>query len=325
MDWETRTKNLAGIAGPTFLFWVTAWGLVFVGLDGIRSMSLRTAEKIFWEIVGSEDAELAEWVAAWSSSYASPRYSSYEEGEDVRSALREFGFEPTTTLKLSHSRIVSLGRDAAADADVSAAASVFLLSANPDQSQFQNPLRAVSIIKHLPKHRFTGERSCDICGEPKEQEWRPLDAAKRFPSGYTGEDWNILDNLMIVRWFHQADCPEPTANDLTAFRRVLKIVAQAPAEDNSVKIAKQLKKELKGHIDSWRYFFETLGYAGVLKTDAQPGNLQTWTNRSERRYGRGGSEVPTPCCHWRRSMGFAPDVFASLFPQIKLPASLKAK
>lgn len=288
-------------------------------------MSLQQAEKVFWEVVASNDPELAEWVTEWRTSYASTRFENYDDGEDVRTALREFGYEPTTTIKVSHSRIVSLATTAAKDADVKAAASAFILSASPDpsRSQFQNPLRAISIVRNVPKHRFTGTVSCDVCGEPKEQEWLPLSAASQFPSGYTGEDWMVLDNTMIARWFSQTSCPAPRAKDLMAFRRVIKTIADAPPTATSVKIAAALKKELKGDIDSWRYFFETLGYAGVLRTNVQPGHLQAWTNACARR-GAGRSEVPTPCCHWSRSMGFDSTVFADLFPQIRMPASLKS-
>ncbi|MCA9175374.1 MAG: hypothetical protein KDB14_12910 [Planctomycetales bacterium] len=286
-------------------------------------MSFATAEKIFFDILNSDDPELRAVVEAWCPWYASKQYSSYEDGEEVREALREHGFEPTTAVKLSHSRVVALAIEAGSGADVSAAASAFVLSASGGRHWWQNPLRAVSIIRNLPKHRFEGSESCDICGTAKEEEWLPLDVAQRFPGGFSGEDWQVLDNLMMVRWFRQAQCPPPTSDDLAAFRRVLQVIADAPPTDSSVKVASLLKKQLKGPVDPWRYFLETLGYAGVLKTEAQPGNLQVWTNRCDRKYGQG--EVATPCCHWRRSHGFDANVFAELFPQVKLPANLKAK
>jgi hypothetical protein len=291
-----------------------------------KPMSFKKAEAIFWAIVDSDDPELAEWVTEWCPWYVAPKYSSYEDGEEVRAAFREYGLEPTTVVSMSHSRVVSLAMEAARVADVSAAAAAFIIAATPDpaNARFQNPLRAVSIIRNLPKHTFAGDTACDVCGAPKQSSWKPLNAASQFPGGYTGEDWEIFDNAMIVRWFNHAAPPTPTAKHLTMFRRVLKTISDAPGTATSVKVAALLKKEHKGHIDPWRYFFETLGYAGVLQTDAQPGNLQCWTNVGDRKQGGGRSEVPTPCRHWRREMGFNAEVFADLFPQIKLPASLRS-
>lgn len=157
----------------------------------------------------------------------------------------------------------------------------------------------------------------------KKNNWSPVNAAARIPRGYTGEDWELLDNTMVMRWFAQTHCPRVSSKDLTAFRSVLQIIADAPPSATSVQIAATLKKTLRGHIDPWRYFFETLGYSGVLKTSVQPGPLQAWTNAVDRR-SASRSDVPTPCCHWRRSMGFDAGVFQSLFPKVKLPAAIRA-
>ena len=293
----------------------------------MKLTTLAKAEREFWTIVQSNDDDLLAWVAEWCGWFlCDKRYSSYEDGDEVRGALREFGIEPTLAVKLKHSRIVSLAREAAAAADVALAASAFIISSNVEAefAQWQNPLRAISCIKQLPSHRFKGSVSCDVCGAPNEDEWVPMDAAQQFPSGYTAECWEVLDNTMIARWFAKADVPKPRGSDLKAFRAVLRVTSTVDPTFTAVKIAKELKKQLGGNVDTWRFFFETLGYAGVLKTDRQPGNLQEWTDASDRQGGGGRSEAPPPSCHWRRSMGFDGDVWDELFPQVRLPKALAA-
>ena len=101
------------------------------------------------------------------------------------------------------------------------------------------------------------------------------------------------------------------------------MIADAKPDETCVKIAKQLKKVFKGHLDAWSYFFEVLGFSGVLSTPVEPGYLQEWTDVSDRNKRSARSETPSPCCHWRRSMGMDGDIFHMLFPKCRLPKSLR--
>lgn len=289
----------------------------------IPLMSLQSAEKRFAKIVESEDEDLIELIAEWCPWFASRRYGSFDEGEEIRNGLRELGIEPTAGVKLSHSRVISLAVEAALKTDVVAAADAFIMSAQNGCAHFQNALRSISIIRNLPKHRFDGDFNCMVCGIQKEQEWYPLNAASSFKDGCAGGDSAWLDNLMTVRWFNRSVHSEPSRSEISSFNKVLKIIDGASPKDTSVKIAKVLKNEMGGDIYSWRYFFDTLGFAGVLKTGVHPGNLQAWTNFCDRDFGPARSDVASPCCFWRRSMGFDRDVFASLFQNIKLPRGLQ--
>lgn len=288
-------------------------------------MSLADVEKAFAQLLSPDDREISKAVESWRPWYGKRKGSAYDEGKELRAQFKALGFDPAAEVAMTHDEVIALSIETAAKADVAAAATTFLLTASPDRARalWQSPLRSVSIIRNTPKHAFKGAPACDICGVPKKSEWSPISAANSARHGYVGEDHELLDHALLARWFSKAEPPKPKAVDLSGFRKAIKIIADAPETATCVKVATAIKKELGGHIDPWRYFFETLGYAGVLKNKVMTGNLQRWTNACDR-HGFGRSEVPAPARHWRRGQGFDREIFESLFPEIKLPAALRA-
>jgi hypothetical protein len=236
--------------------------------------------------------------------------------------------------------MVTMARDAVRSIDIKAAASIFLYATNPahqDAPRWVNPLRAASMIYQMPKHRFESDyddddeeaedpddpfSQCLICGSNRKPIWDPIEAANSLPSGYSGDDFLVLEQVMITRWFTQAVLPDVTRKDESAFRQFLKVIAAAPGKATALHISRLLLKEIKGFVE-WSFHFEALGFAGVLSVPKQPGNLQKWTDYRDRKKPL-TTEMPTPTCHWRRHMGFDADVFQSLFPNVTLPAKLCA-
>lgn len=288
-------------------------------------MSLADVENTFRRLVEAVDPETIDAIEEWCPWYGKRKGPAYDDGEELRTRLKALEFDPAAEIVMSHDEVIALSIATAAEADVGAAANAFLLTASPDRSRavWQAPLRSVSSIRNTPKHALTGKPNCAICGVEKKAHWSPITAAKYARHGYVGEDYQLLDHALVARWFAQTEPPKPKAADLSNFRRAIKIVSDAPESATCVKVATAIKKEMGGHIDSWRYFFETLGYAGVLSNKVMPGNLQRWTNACDR-VGFGRSEVPAPARHWSRGQGFDREIFETLFPGIKLPAALRA-
>jgi hypothetical protein len=149
----------------------------------------------------------------------------------------------------------------------------------------------------------------------------PMSAANDLPSGYSGEDFEIFKQTMIARWCNRTATPAITRNDEKAFKRFLKVIAEAPGKATALQVSRVLAKKLGG-FSEWSFHLEALAFAGILKTSKQPGNLQKWTDFNERK--KTSPEVPAPMCHWRRHMGFDAGVFHELFPKIALPNTLRA-
>jgi hypothetical protein len=295
-------------------------------------MSLAKAESLFHQLSSTDDPELIQMVSEWWPSY---RYRKREEGNRLIAQFRKRGINPCLKATISHDRVVSLADDAAHNTDVETAALAFLCATNPERQNaplWLNPLRAVSVIRNIRKHRFQGDDAddefseydqCVVCGEVRKPVWEPVYAANNLPSGWCGEDYEVINHVMIARWFRQTEPPKVTPKDKSAFRRFLKVVADAPQKATTRQVSQVLLKEINGLVE-WSFHLEALGFAGVLKTERQPGNLQQWVNHCDRKK-RITVEMRTPACHWRRHGGFDSEVFAQLFPAITLPVKLRSK
>ena len=292
-------------------------------------MSLPKAERTFHALISDPRTEVVQLLESWEPSFANGKKPAAIEAIASFKALK---IDPRMRVKVKHNRVVSLAHVAAAEADVAAAATAFIRSTNAPQngnSMWLNPLRAISIIRQIPKHQFFSEDpdqdspllDCSLCGETRVTRWCPVKAAWDVRTGWSGDDFEVLNQVMVARWFGQVDPPKATTKDVREFQKVLSIIGDAPAKATSQQISKTLVKQLKGTTE-WSFHLETLGFAGVLKVDRQPGNLQKWVDFCDRKKSL-NVEMRTPACHWRRSMGFDEAVFGELFPNVTLPRKLR--
>jgi hypothetical protein len=288
-------------------------------------MSNQQAEQAFHKIAASMNDHLWELVGEWSPRY---RRRNDEYGNQLIASLEQHGIDPCPMVELNHSRVVSSVAKAIEQSDTVAAAAAFVTSIAIDdweRVRWLIPLRAISNTAKLPKHSFIDDDgSCAVCGQPPKSTWDPIRAARQLTYGDCGEDWEVLNNVMMVRWFNKSISPKPDKVDIKLFNSVLKFIAHADNDITAYKLAKLVRAKFKGQEETWRLFFETLAFAGVLRTEKQPGHLQQWTDLKNRArpLGRGGAR--SPVCYWRRELGLNAVVFESLFPMCKLPKVLRA-
>ena len=289
-------------------------------------MILQQAERLFLRLVEPDDEDLQSLVDEWEPYY---QHRNNEYGNELIEGFKEYSIDPCLSATAKHSQVISMGIAAASAADVQAAADAFICAIAINDAQrvrWLIPLRAISNTLHLPKHRYIDDDGrCEICGEKQVAKWTPMTAVTCLRYGDCGEDWQVLNNVMMVRWFNQSEPPTPSRTDAALFKAVLKFIADAEPDTRAYKLAKLIKKQFKGQEETWRVFFETLGFAGVLKTDKQPGHLQTWTNMNRRAPPTGQGDARSPMCYWQRSSGFDAAVFKQLFPKFSLPKPLIAK
>lgn len=291
-------------------------------------MTLQETEQVFHRLAQTDDKNLISLVAAWDpEEYGNLDQISDEYG--IVPKLKEYGINPRVQATLKHDQIILLGLQAAASANVRAAANAFVCAIainDPQRVRWLIPLRAISNILHLPKHQYKDDDGrCVICGEETQATWEPMWASFELGSGDCGEDWEVLKNVMMVRWFNASDPPKPQSVDVALFKKALKFIADADNDLGALKLAKLMKRHFKGLEATWRLFFETLGFAGVLKTDKQPGHLQQWTDQALRARPLARGDARSPMCYWKREFGFNATVFEQLFPDYRLPKSLRAK
>ncbi len=285
--------------------------------------TLEEAESLYHRLLSNDDPRLSNLVRDWRPWM----WDKDEELNKVRE-MELFDVDPKEEAVVSHSKTVSLAVEAIKAATLASAANAFICSTvHSDNSNFwMGPLQSVSLVGKISEHQQI-DHPCTICGLRESVSWSPLHSAQRDLVGLfydEGMGAETLSHVMRVRWFNQITPPTPSDRQRKLFADAIDTIATCEPNFSAVRTAKELKKRLKGDESSWRYFVETLGFAGVLKTAIQPGNLQVWTNVSNRIDKGIRSETPPPACHWKRSMGFDSDVFSGLFPEIKLPKSLAA-
>ena len=285
--------------------------------------TLEEAESLYHRVLSNDDPRLSDLVRDWCP------WMCDKDAEMLH--LKEmalFGVGPNDVIVVAHSKIVSLAIEAVQSATVASAANAFVCSTkHADNSDFwMGPLQSLCVLGKLSKHGQV-DNPCSICGMTETVSWNPIVSAQRDLTGLfydEGIGAETLSHVTRLRWFNQIAPPIPSDQQRSLFSDAIETIAGCEPSFSAVRTAKELKKRLKGNESSWRYFVEILGFAGVLKTANQPGNLQVWTDVSNRRDKGPRSETPPPACHWKRLMGFDSDVFSGLFPEFKLPKSLVA-
>jgi len=287
------------------------------------SLSLEEAEATLHRCLAPAGTEIGDLVHGWQRSF---RFGKDVAGDALVAKLRSLGIESCAPLRLPHGELVALARAAAAAVLPAAAAGAFVRACNPadrDNIVWCSPLRSLSILRHLPSHEFEGgddEMSqCEICGEYRVGTWWPVSLAQQLPWGFLGEDWEVLSNAMYLRWLARAQLPTPTDADRAAMTGMFEVIADAPPKATANQVARLLKKAFKAMPD-WGQHLEALAFAGVLRTDRHPGNLQQWVAFADRQEVR--RETPPPASFWRRRMGIDPAVSLELFPGVALPSTL---
>lgn len=204
----------------------------------------------------------------------------------------------------------------------------------PDSAIWRGVLRAYAVCCKLPAHKpeldeDAYEPPCGICGQPASLEWCPVaDGALLASSGLIGvmdEAVSLLSASMCLEWFHKAAAPVVTKEDWQRVTELFKVIDGVPASTTATQLAKLLKPTIPGGDAERESLVETLGFSGLLVNPLVPGDMQEWTNWSQRPFGKGkNAEMYPPACGWRREIGVDADVFSALFPEARLPRTLAA-
>lgn len=289
------------------------------------SLTLEEAEATLRRCLTPVAADVSALVDGWRPSF---RFGKEAAGNGLVARLRERGIESCVPLRLPHSELVTLARGAARAVEPRAVAGAFVRACNPaDRANIVwcSPLRSLSILRQLPDHGFEGANDevsqCRICGEPRVGRWWPVGLAQELPWGVLGEDWEVLRNAMYLRWLTTVQLPTPAPDDWAAMTRMFEVIAEAPPTSTVNQLAKRLKRAFKGMPD-WGKHLEALAFAGVLRADRHPGNLQRWVRFVDRQEVR--RETPPPASFWRRHMGVDTAVCRELFPELTLPEGLSS-
>jgi hypothetical protein len=121
-------------------------------------------------------------------------------------------------------------------------------------------------LKHLPEHKFTGEKICDICGLPKTEAIDKTDILSTF---YSGHSWNELPLHYLIELEEIIDIEKPiiTELDKNLLDNLLGIIDMAEKDETPGKLEKRIggNKILKKTDKYKRYgILQTLAECGIL-------------------------------------------------------------
>lgn len=246
--------------------------------------------------------------------------------EDL-AALEAAGIDLKLRVKVTHDDAVNSARQNVRAVALSDAANAFVVGLNPANIRWRAILRAYAITVQVPTHKLqlkNDESHCKVCGVPSKERVDPVSNAYFVAAmGTCGDCEELYCAAQTLKWFSIADPPIPTTDDWKRFQQLVDVIAQSPPKSTSHAVAQLCKSVLGGDKYSRSYVMDTLGFTGVLKVAVQRGNLQKWTNWSNRAFGgHKFQEMPPPACQWRRSDGFNEAVVCELFPKVKIPEAL---
>ncbi len=280
-------------------------------------------QSVFDRTIAVENPKLARLVTRHLC--ASPFNNRKPLTEIEQSVLKDVGICLETQASISHAEALNLVREAAVKTEASSVYESFACSLDPERTSLRAVLRAYSVARHLPAHRYQKWRPhdaspCRVCGYHAHGDEQPAVAAHFvWQQGTWGSESNLVGAAWTLNWFASLPPQKPSAEDESRLREMLSILETAPPNATSAKVASLLAPILGGNKYSRESFLETLGLAGVLDVPRLPGLLQTWTPWDQRPQ---AGEMIAPANLWRRRDGLNPEVFSGIFGNCPLPPRL---
>jgi hypothetical protein len=121
-------------------------------------------------------------------------------------------------------------------------------------------------LKHLPEHKFTGGKNCDICGLPKTETIDKTDILSTYCSGHS---WNELPLHYLIELEDIINMEKPIVTELDKklLDDLLRIIEMAEKDETPGKLEKRISgnKILKNTDKYKRYgILQTLAECGIL-------------------------------------------------------------
>jgi hypothetical protein len=176
-------------------------------------------------------------------------------------------------------------------------------------------------LKHLPEHKFTGEKICDICGLPKTE---TIDEADVLSTYYSGHSWNELPLNCLIELEEIINMEKPIIkeSDKELLDTLLETIGMAEKDETPGKLEKRIGKD--------RILIKTDKYKryGILQTLAECGILpnkliiprydkfvsfKEMTEMHEKLMGSVKSDIVLPLAGWKGEYGIDKEKYTKIF------------
>jgi hypothetical protein len=121
-------------------------------------------------------------------------------------------------------------------------------------------------LKHLPEHKFTGGKFCDICGLPKTETINETDVLSTY---YSGHSWNELPLNYLIELEEIINMEKPliVESNKKLFDNLLETIDMAEKDETPGKLEKRINKDkILIKTDKYKRYgiLQTLAECGIL-------------------------------------------------------------
>ena len=187
-------------------------------------------------------------------------------------------------IELTHDEVVNQVISNVKKININRVREAFLSSLSSRRLDWRSALGSYAIARNFPKHKFTGEFYCTICGVISE--------SKRV------EDLSVL-NFERLKWggvrhlspiyikfdldqFSKADTTKPTKKDFEIFNGVIESVKKLNADARPRDLENSISKILKSNKSEREVLIQILGYCGILQSQNHKGFFESFINFNQR-------------------------------------------
>jgi hypothetical protein len=237
--------------------------------------------------------------------------------EDFDYALNAgYMFKP---VKMSHDDIVNWVVSVTKKIVLQQVSNAFLSSLSSRRLDWRSALGSFAVARHFPRHKFSGERMCDVCGEyqkPSEEDLSVLNFERLKWGGV--RHLSPVYNAFDLEQFSQTDVAEPTPKDFEVFNAIIKAAKSLDVSARPRDLEKALAKIVDSNAAEREKLIEILGFCGVLQPRKQKGFFDSFVNYNERE-DRPVNKIDWsyPISWWQGVDGVNEKALAFFFPQIR--------
>jgi len=189
-------------------------------------------------------------------------------------------------VSMSHVQIVDRVKSILKNTDRRRVSDAFISSLSTRRLDWRSALGSYAIARNFPQHKFSGNHSCDVCGEIL----KPRHAEDLSVLNFERLKWGGVRHLspkyiaFDLEQFSLADITEPTPEDLKIFKAIIETARSLDGRARPGDLEKAISRILDSNEAERRVLIEILGYCGILQPQKQKGFLDAFVKYNEREH-----------------------------------------
>lgn len=204
------------------------------------------------------------------------------KSEDFNYAVNAgYMFKP---VELSHDEIVDKVTNTVKKVSVDRVREAFLSSLSSRRLDWRSALGSYAIARNFPKHEFSGERLCNVCGEivkPKDVEDLNVLNFERLKWGGVRHLAPLYVSFDLER-FVSVEIHKPRREDFEIFKTIIETAKSLDPIARPRDLEKSISKTLKSNQAEREVLIQILGYCGILQTQSHKGFFESFINFNQR-------------------------------------------